>query len=155
VDLVGLDNRETGYRDAPAAISGEEAAAIQAIAELVVEVDGQADRDEVSMLDAIAIEIYALADVAGTADSVQAAPIADELADQLRTFAGPLRGQPSAKLAFVAAYLIAVVDLQLAPEESNLLELLYDALELDRSEADEIAREACEIFGAGDGAVEL
>jgi uncharacterized tellurite resistance protein B-like protein len=155
VDLVGLDNRETGYRDAPAAISGEEAAAIVAIGELVVAVDGQADRDEVTMLDSIASEVYALAGVAGSADSVQAGPIAADLADQLHTIAGPLRRQPSAKLAFVAAYLIAVVDLQLAPEESNLLELLHDALELDRGEADEIARQASEIFTEGDGAVEL
>ncbi len=124
------------------ALTRGEAEAIVAIAGLAVDVDRQEDDSEVTLFDALAKHVYALAGVTGGSAPAPVRAVDDALGDQLREIADPLRGKPSAKLAYIVGYLLAVVDQQLAPEESEFVEMLRYAVDLDEATSDQLAAEA-------------
>lgn len=128
-----------------ARISRAEADAIVEIAGLAVDVDQQEDDSEVSLFDALAKYVYELAGVTGREVEAPVEAVDDDLGKQLRDIAEPLRGKPSGKLAYVVGYLLAVVDMQLAPEESDFMEMLVYALDLDEPTSDALAAEASAI----------
>lgn len=138
--LVGL---ACGSSDAR--ISRAEADAIVEIAGLAVDVDQQEDDSEVSLFDSLAKYTYELAGVTGREIEAPVEAVDDDLGKQLREIAEPLRGKGSGKLAYVVGYLLAVVDQQLAPAESEFVEMLQYALDLDEGTCDALAAEASAI----------
>ncbi len=129
-----------------AKLSRGEVEAIVAIAGLAVDVDQQEDASEVSLFDGLASHVCALAGISGNPVEAPVRAVDDALGDQLRAIAEPLRGKPSAKLAYIAGYLLAVVDQQLAPEESEFVEMLRYALDLDETTSDELAADASAVL---------
>ncbi len=125
-----------------AKLSRGEAEAIVTIAGLAVDVDQHEDASEVSLFDSLASHVCALAGISGNPVEAPVRAVDDALGDQLREIGQPLRGKPSGKLAYIVGYLLAVVDQQLAPEESDFVEMLRYALDLDEPTSDELAAEA-------------
>jgi hypothetical protein len=137
---------ESGYRDKQAELSRAEADAIVALAGLAVDVDRHEDDDEVSLFDAVAREVYGLAGITGKPVEAPVRAVSDELGAQLDKLAAPLRGKASGQLAFAVGYLLAVVDQELGPAESDFVEKLATALGLDEDRADELASRASELL---------
>lgn len=143
----GKGKQEATYRGGGAVeLTRAEAEAIVTIAGLAVDVDQQEDDDEVTLFDELAAHVYELAHVTGPPVQAPVRAVDDDLAKQLTAIAAPLRGKPSARLAYMVGYLVAVVDLQLAVEESDFVDVLEKALGLDDETADELAEAASELL---------
>ena len=72
-----------------------------------------------------------------------------ERALRIRELAGRLIDVRSRELAYVAAYLVVVADLELAPVESEFLDELQRMLELDHDRAAELAEAAAQFLTPG------
>jgi hypothetical protein len=120
--------REDGYRDGDAAITGAQAEAIVAVAEMTVSVDDHDDDDEAEVYEIVAQEVRALA--GGT--SGDAVPPDDADLDVL---AATLTGK-SGELAYVVAYVLTIADLAIEPVEEEFLEDLREALAISDDRVD-------------------
>jgi hypothetical protein len=118
---------------ANATLSAAEATAIVRIGELAAGVDLDEDDEEYAALDALEGKICALAGV--DPDSVPAVsplPLDDEERRAwCKKLCAPLASMRAKELAYEVAYLVIVSDLQLAREESQLLDDLAAELGLD------------------------
>lgn len=118
-------------------LSESDAEAIVAITQLAVDADGREDADELATFFMIGRALYELAGVKDAPTPTFAADQEDE--ERLESLAGQL-GTPAAKeLAYAVAFLMAISDIELAPEESALVEALREALGLTEDRAAEIA----------------
>jgi len=131
--------------------SPTEARAILQIAQLAVGVDLDDDADEHELLGTLRRHLCSLADIPMSSipalsplpgDSEERSALIHQLACRVVTTAGR-------ELAFTVAYLLVVVDLELAPVEVELLEGLRRALWIEPGRAAELLVEASELVTPG------
>ena len=121
----------------PEKLSPEDAETIMEIAQLVVDADGQEDVDEIQSFFAIGKSIYALAGLAETPTPTFASDLEDD--ERIKGLAEELETLQSKELAYCVAYILAVSDIALAPEEDAYVEKLRVALGMSEDRADELA----------------
>src|SRR4051812_17094833 len=132
----------TRFRDAIRSIhtgtlSESDAETIVAIAQMAVDADGREDPDEIRTFFAMGKAIYELAGLKDSPTPTFAGDEEDD--DRIKSLAGAL-GSPAAKeLAYAVAFVMAVSDVDLAPEEGVLVEKLQDALAINEERAGELA----------------
>jgi len=131
--------------------SRSEARTILQIAQLAAGIDLDDDAAERSLLGTLTHRLCAVADI-----PVSSVPVlsplpgdAEERRMQIGSLANQLATTPARELAFIVAYLLIVVDLELAPVEIELLEELRGALDIERGRATEILVEASELVTPG------
>jgi hypothetical protein len=132
---------ETRYRAAiklihPAALAEADAATVVEIAQLAVDADGREDAEEIKNFFAMGKAIYGHA---GLETSTPTFIGDDEDDEHLRNLAGKLSTPAAKELAYAVAFMMAISDIDLAPEEGALVDALRDALGLTEERADEIA----------------
>jgi tellurite resistance protein len=118
-------------------LSPEDAETIMEIAQLVVDADGQEDQDEIESFFAIGKAIYALAGIAETPTPTFASDLEDD--ERIKGLANELESTSVKELAYCVAYILAVSDIALAPEEDAYVEKLRIALGMTEDRADELA----------------
>lgn len=136
----------TVYEGKDGGLTAAEAELVVAICQLAVAADHAEDEDEASLFESIAAQVYAYAKAATTPPAFQ--PVADpeQRRDLIRTHAAQLAGKPSAELAYALAYMLAIADLDLAPEEGEFIDDLGEALALDPDRADDLIVAITEII---------
>lgn len=126
----------------PAAEEGKltaaEAELVVAIAQLAVAADRVEDPDEEALFDQLASHIYAHANVATEPPHLGPVEDPERRIDHLRSHAAQLHGKASAALAYAVAYILSVSDMDLDPEEGDMLDILREALGLDEEKADDL-----------------
>lgn len=123
-----------------------EAELVVAICQLAVAADDVEDPDEAAMFETIAAQVYAHANAATTPPAFQPLDDPEQRRDLIKSHAAQLAGKPSASLAYALAYILAIADLDLAPEEGEFIEELGDALGIDPDRADELIVSITEII---------
>ncbi len=123
-----------------------EAELVVAICQLAVAADGVEDADEAALFETIAAQVYAHANTATTPPTFHPLDDPEQRRDLLKSHAAQLAGKPSASLAYALAYILAISDLDLAPEEGEFIEDLGDALGIDPDRADELIVSITEII---------
>ncbi len=121
----------------PGALSEDDSEAIVAISQIIVDADGREDAEEIKKFFAIGKAVFAQAGRGETPT-----PSFDDAEDEderLRTLATGLSTPAAKELAYAVAYMMAVADVDLAPEEGALVEALREALGLSEERADEIS----------------
>jgi hypothetical protein len=128
-----------------------DARAIVAIATLAADVDLDEPRNEADLLVPLAAELAARARVLPEtlASSAPRPQDKTERVARIHELATELTGTRSRELAYVAAYLVAIDDLELAPVESAFLDELRPALELTEARAAELAETAAQALTPG------
>ena len=121
----------------PDKLSPEDAETIMEIAQLVVDADGQEDQDEIQSFFAIGKTVYAMAGLAETPTPTFASDLEDD--ERITALAQELATPAAKELAYCVAYLLAVSDIALAPEEDAYVENLRVALGMTEDRADELA----------------
>ncbi|MBA3461726.1 MAG: hypothetical protein H0T46_17310 [Deltaproteobacteria bacterium] len=115
-----------------------EAELVVAICQLAVAADKVEDPDEAALFQSIATHVYAHANLSTTPPTFHPIEDQDQRRDLMQSTAAQLAGKPSAGLAYALAYILAISDLDLAPEEGELLEDLGEALAIDADRADDL-----------------
>lgn len=123
-----------------------EAELVVALCQLAVDADGVEDSDEASLFDTIAAHVYAHANAATTPPTFQPIDDPEQRRDLVASHAAQLAGKPAAHLAYVLSYILAIADLDLAPEEGEFIEELGAALGIDPDKADELIVAITEII---------
>jgi tellurite resistance protein len=113
----------------------EDAERILELAQLVVDVDGGEDTDEIKLYFEIGKVLFELADVK---DTVPTFATDQEDDDRLFEVATELKSTESRELAFVATRALAEADLDIGPEENTFVERLRSLLSITRERADEL-----------------
>ena len=132
---------EVGYRENSAErgkLTAPEAELVVAIAQLAVAADRVEDPDECALFDQLAGHIYQHANVATTPPTLGPVEDPERRLDHLRSHATQLQGKASAALAYSVAYILAISDLDLSPDEGEMLEVLREALGLDEEKAEDL-----------------
>ena len=134
------------YEGKDAGPSAAEAELVVAICQLAVAADEVEDADEATLFESIAAQVYAHAKVATTPPAFQPFDDAEQRRDLIKSHAAQLAGKPAAALAYALAYILAISDLDLAPEEGEFIEDLGDALGLEGDRADDLIVAVTEII---------
>ena len=121
----------------PGALSPEDAETIMEVAQLVVDADGQEDKDEIESFFALGKAVYGLAGLAETPTPTFVSDLEDD--ERIKALAEELSTPAAKELSFCVAYLLAVSDIALAPEEDAYVESLRVALGMTEDRADELA----------------
>ena len=121
----------------PDKLSEEDAETIMEIAQMIVDADGQEDQDEIASFFAIGRSIGALSGNPNLETSTFASDLEDD--ERITSLAAELETTASKELAYCVAYLLAVSDISLAPEEDAYVEKLRIALGMTEDRADELA----------------
>jgi hypothetical protein len=121
----------------PGTLSGGDAEAIVALAQLAVDADGQEDPDEIKLFFALGKSVFELAGLKDTPTPTFAVDEDDD--ERLRALAGQLATPQSRELAYAACHLLSIVDVQIQPAEDNFLLSLRDALQIPEERAEELA----------------
>lgn len=132
---------EAGYRENAkerSKLTAPEAELVVAIAQLAVAADRVEDPDERALFEQLAGHIYVHANVATTPPSLGPVEDAEQRIDHLKSHAAQLKGKASAALAYAVAYILAISDMDLDPDEGLMLEILREALGLDEEKADDL-----------------
>ena len=116
----------------PEPLAPEDAEAILAIAQLVVDIDGREGPDEIKLFFAIGKLLFELAGAPDTSIPTFASDEDDE--ERMFELATQLKGPP----AYAIARVLASADLDVAPEEDTFVDRLRGILSLSRERADEI-----------------
>lgn len=122
----------------PATLPAADAELIVAIAQLAIAADRVDDPDEQALFGALVEQLYKHAKVSTSAPTLAPVDDDEQRMEHLRSHAAQLAGKPSAALAFAIAYLLVIADLDLAPEEGDLLDTLREALGLDEDRAEDV-----------------
>ncbi len=133
--------RENGYVEPPlthSKLSPADAEVIVAIMQLAVAADRVEDPDERALFDQLAGHIYHHANVKTTPPHLGPVEDAERRIDHLRSHAAQLHGKASAALAYAVSYILAISDMDLDPDESEMLGVLCEALGLDGEKADDL-----------------
>jgi hypothetical protein len=117
-------------------LSVEEAEAIVAISQLVVDIDGREGPDEIKLFFDIGNFLFALAGKPGATVPTFASDEEDE--ERMFELATALKGAGTRELAYAVARVLAASDLQVAPEEDTFIDRLRGVLSLARPRAAEI-----------------
>ncbi|MBL0214134.1 MAG: hypothetical protein IPQ07_09625 [Myxococcales bacterium] len=118
-------------------LSEADAETIVALAQLAVDADGREDPDEIATFFAIGKAVYAHA---GINDAPTPTFAADEDDDErLQSLANQLTSPAAKELAYAVAFVMAVADIDLAPEEGAMVEALREALGIDEDRAGDLA----------------
>ena len=123
-----------------------EAELVVSICLLAVQADEVEDADEAALFESIARNVYGHAKLDTTPPDFKPLDDREQRRDHIKSSAAQLAGKPSAGLAYALAYILAVSDFDLAPEEGELLEDLADALEIDPDKADELIATTTEVI---------
>lgn len=126
------------YDGKDGAPTAAEAELVVGICQLAVAADKVEDPDEAALFDSIAAQVYAHAKLATTPPTFHPLHDPDQRRDMMQSMAAQLAGKPSAGLAYALAYILAISDLDLAPEEGELLEELGEALGIEADRADDL-----------------
>jgi len=138
------DEKEVGYREnahverSHSKLSPADAELVVAIMQLAVAADRVEDPDEQALFDQLAAHIYHHANVQTTPPHLGPVEDAERRIDHLRSHAAQLHGKASAALAYAVAYILAISDMDLDPDESEMLGVLCEALGLDGEKADDL-----------------
>jgi len=135
-DKAEVTNRETSQPHGK--LSAADAELVVAIAQLAVAADRVDDPDEQALFQQLAGHIYEHANVKTTPPTLGPVEDAEARIDHLRTHAAQLQGKASAALAYSVAYILAISDMDLDPEEGELLDILREALGLDEEKAEDL-----------------
>ena len=121
----------------PDKLSLDDAETILEIAQMAVDADGQEDIDEIKTFAAIGKAVFALA---GMADAPTPAFLGDDDdLERIRDLGAKLTSTQARELAYASAHLLAIIDVQIQPEEDDFLEKLRTALGISEDRADELA----------------
>lgn len=120
----------------PEPLAPEDAEAILAIAQLVVDIDGREGPDEIKLFFAIGKLLFELAGAPDTSIPTFASDEDDE--ERMFELATQLKGPPARELTYAIARVLASADLDVAPEEDTFVDRLRGILSLSRERADEI-----------------
>lgn len=130
---------QASYAGAPdAKLTPAQAELVIAIAQLAVAADRVEDPDEQALFGSLAEKVYGEAKLKTTAPTLGPVDDEEQRIEHLQSHAAQLRGTPAAALAYSVAYVLTIADLDLAPEEGELLELLGEALGLNDEQADDL-----------------
>lgn len=121
----------------PGKLPAEDAETILAIAQMAVDADGQEDAEELQAFFALGKAVYALAGV-NDAPTPSFFNDEDDL-EAIRQLGAQLSTQASREVAYAAAHLLTIVDVQIAPEEDDFLEDLRTAFGITQERATELA----------------
>jgi len=138
---VGDGKAEVTYREAVNAhskLTAPEAELVVAIAQLAIAADRVDDPDEQALFQQLAGHIYEHANVKTSPPTLGPVEDLDARIDHLRSHAAQLQGKASAALAYSVAYILAISDMDLDPEEGELLDILREALGLDEEKAEDL-----------------
>ncbi|HTL31904.1 MAG TPA: hypothetical protein VL326_02200 [Kofleriaceae bacterium] len=114
----------------------EDAERILELAQLVVDVDGQEQAEELGLYFSVGKLLFALAE----APDANVPTFASDEEDDQRMFelATSLRSTEARELAFAVARTLAEADLEIGPEETKLVEQLRSLLSISRERAEEL-----------------
>jgi hypothetical protein len=132
----------------PGKLSAEDAETIAELAQLSVDADGQEDAEEIQMFFALGKIVYEIAGLTDTPTPTFAVDIDDN--ERLEELARKLATKEARELAYAVAHVLAIVDIQIAPEENEFLENLRGALGLGDERADELAGQLAEAITPAD-----
>lgn len=121
----------------PPPLPSEDADAILAIAQIVIDIDGREGLEEIKLFFAIGKCLYELA---GTPDA-EIPTFASDEDDEERMFelATQLRTTPARELAFAIARLLAAADLEVAIEEDTFIDRMRGILSITKPRSEELA----------------
>jgi len=114
----------------------EDAEAIVELAQLVVDIDGGEDEDEIKLFFAIGKLLYELADVKDAPVPTFASHEDDD--DRLFELASGLKSTESRELAFVVARALAEADLEIVAAEETFISRLRSLLSISKQRAEEL-----------------
>ena len=121
----------------PDKLSLDDVETILELSQMAVDADGQEDIDEIKTFAAIAKAVFGLA---GMTDAPTPAFLGDDDdLERIRDLGAKLTSTQSRELAYACAHLLAVIDIQIQPEEDDYLEKLRTALGISEDRADELA----------------
>ncbi|MDB4961215.1 MAG: hypothetical protein JWP01_1214 [Myxococcales bacterium] len=129
---------EPTYRESGGKLSPADAELIIAIAQSTIAADRIDDPDERELFEDIAKHLYAHAEVETSPPTIGPVEDEEQRLDHLRSHAAQLKGKSSGALAYAVAYVLAVSDMEIAPSESDALEILREALGLDEAKAEDM-----------------
>ncbi len=134
-----------------ASLSADDATAIVQICDLAASTDLDEDSDERAVFEAFAHEVCDSAGIPRDRVPVMSPlPIDDEeRCAWIRRLGGKLTSEGARELAYVAANLLAVSDLEIAPVEQKMLEQLRGELGLGEDRARDLVATASEIVTPG------
>lgn len=113
----------------------EDAETILELAQLVVDIDGTEDKDEIGLFFAVGKVLFELAEVDAPVPT-----FATDQDDEERMFelATNLKGTPARELAFVVARVLAEADLEIVAAEDTFIERLRGILSITKARAEEL-----------------
>jgi hypothetical protein len=121
----------------PDKLPAEDVETILAIAQMAVDADGQEDAEEIQAFFALGKAVYELA---GIMDASTPTFFNDEDdLEAIRQLGAQLTTQASREVAYAAAHLLTVIDVQIAPEEDDFLEDLRTTFGITPDRAGELA----------------
>lgn len=123
----------------PDKLSLDDAETILELAQMAVDSDGQEDIDEIKTFAVIGKAVFELA---GMVDAPTPAFLGDDDdLERIRDLGAKLSTTQARELAYAAAHLLAVIDVQIQPEEDEFLEKLRTALGITEDRADQLAEQ--------------
>jgi len=134
------------FEGADSALPAHEAELVIQLCQLAVAADSVEDADEITLFNSIATHVYAHAKLKTTPPDLAPLDDREQRRDLIKSTAAQLAGKQSAGLAYALAYILAISDLDLAPEEGELIEDLGEALQIDADKADDLIVGVTEII---------
>jgi hypothetical protein len=119
----------------PGKLSAVDAEAIVELTQLALDADGREDSDEIKTYFALGKAVFG---IAGLGDAETPTFVTDiDDTERLKELADTLTTPAAKELAFACAHMLSIADVDIAPEESDFLAALLDALGIsdDRAEA--------------------
>jgi tellurite resistance protein len=142
---------QASFADTPdAKLTPAHAELVIAIAQLAVAADRVEDPDEQALFASLAQHVYGQAKLKTSPPTLGPVEDEEQRIEHLQSHAAQLRGTPAAALAYSIAYVLTIADLDLAPEEGELLDLLVEALGLDPERADDLTATVAEAITPAD-----
>jgi tellurite resistance protein len=126
-------------------VPAEDVVAIVGIGQLVAGADKRDDADERSALDELTEHLCKLAKITPANIPALASPLPgdlDERLDRMGKLGEKLTSMQAKELAYAVAYVVSISDLDLAPEEAEMIDDLAVALGISDERSDELAAAA-------------
>jgi uncharacterized tellurite resistance protein B-like protein len=121
----------------PNGITSEEAEAILAIAQLVVDIDGREGPEEIKLFFEVGKQLFVLAGKPNESIPTFASDADDE--ERMFELATTLKSSESRELTYAIARMLADVDLDTAPDEDTFIDRLRGVLSITKPRANEVA----------------
>ncbi|HEY4178556.1 MAG TPA: hypothetical protein VGM90_17030 [Kofleriaceae bacterium] len=128
----------------PAQLSAIDAEAIIEITQLALDADGREDSDEIKTYFALGKAVFG---IAGLGDAETPTFVSDdEDGERMKELAATLTTPAAKELAFACAHVLSIADVDIAPEESDFLAALLDALGISDDRAEELTAKVNELI---------